>query len=274
MNTDIEGAGGARIGLGVTGRKDAPAIVFVHGWAQSSLAWSQQLTDPSLTERFRLVAMDLRGHGRSDVPAGGYDDPLSWAGDLAAVLAFAGTPAVVVGWSYGGLVITDYLRVHGSAGLAGIVLTGAITEIGRGRRGGRIGPVMRSALPDALSEDPAVAVPALTAFADGMAERDVPGPLVQSLLGGMLAVPPAVRAALFRREVDSADVLAAVDVPTLVVHGTDDAVVDSSAGEYAAGKIKGADARWWEGVGHLPFVEDAAEFNSLLSRFAHERSAS
>jgi len=268
MAVDVTGADGVRLRVRVGGTVGAPPIVFVHGWAQSSRAWDLQFADAELHERFRLVAVDLRGHGGSGVPDRGYDDAHSWAGDLAAVLAFAGRPAVVVGWSYGGLVIADYLRVHGTAGLAGIVLAGAITEIGRGRAGGRVGRAMRDCLPDALSEDPAVAVPALTALNAAQPALDVPGPLAQSLLGACLTVLPKVRAALFAREVDSGDVLAAVDVPALVVHGTADTVVDPVASEYAAGKIPGAELRWFSTVGHLPFVEAVSEFNSVLSRFA------
>jgi non-heme chloroperoxidase len=271
VNTEVIGAGGVRLGVRVAGAENVPAIVFVHGWAQSSLAWSLQLADPALAERFRLVAVDLRGHGRSDVPIEGYADTESWAGDLTAVLDFTGTPALLVGWSYGGLVIADYLRLHGTAGVTGLVLAGAITEIGRGRPGGATGAAMRAALPAALSEDPQVAVPALTGLCAAMASGEVPGALAQSLLGASLSVAPAVRAALFRRDVDSARVLAAVDVPALVVHGTADAVVAPSAGEYAAGKIAGAQLRWLPGVGHIPFVEAAAEFNTMLLRFAEER---
>ncbi|PXY31999.1 alpha/beta fold hydrolase [Prauserella muralis] len=272
MRTEVVGAGGVRIGVRVEGTETAPAVVFVHGWAQSARAWDAQFADPELRRRFRLVALDLRGHGASDVPRGGYDDPVAWAGDLAAVLGIAGQPAVVVGWSYGGLVIADYLRVHGTRDLAGIMLAGAITEIGKGHPGGRVGPAMRAALPDALSEDPAVALPALSALCTGMASDPVPGPLAQALLGTSLTVPPSVRSALFRRDVDSSDALAAVDVPALVLHGTEDAVVDVSAGEYAAGKIPGAESRWLPGVGHLPFAEAAREFNTTLLRFAGERA--
>lgn len=268
MRTEIVGAGGVRVGVRVEGNESAPPIVFVHGWAQSARAWDRQFADPELRAGFRLIAMDLRGHGASDVPKGGYDDPAQWAGDLDAVLRFVGEPAVVVGWSYGGLVLTDYVRVHGTRDLAGIVLVGAITEIGRGHPGGRIGPVMRAAQPDALSDDPGVALPALVKFCEDMAAKPVPGDLAQALLGTTLAVPPSVRAALFRRDVDSAAVLEGIDVPTLVVHGTADAVVDVTAGEYAAGKIPGADVRWLSGVGHLPFAEATPEFNVALSAFA------
>jgi pimeloyl-ACP methyl ester carboxylesterase len=264
---------GVRISLRVEGVANARPIVFVHGWAQSSRAWEPQFADHALTSGFRLVAMDLRGHGASDVPAEGYDDSRNWAEDLSTVLDFAGDGAIVVGWSYGGLVIADYLRTHGSARLSGIVLVGAITEIGRGRPGGRVGPAMRAALPAVLSEDPQVAVPAMVEFTRGMVAKPVPGAYAQALLGAGLAVPPAVRGALFRRDVGSADVLEAIDVPTLVMHGTADLVVDRSAGKYAAGKIPGASVRWFEGAGHLPFVEAAPEFTTALRQFAAKTTA-
>ncbi|WP_020662966.1 alpha/beta fold hydrolase [Amycolatopsis benzoatilytica] len=268
MNTEVTGAGGVRIALRVAGPEDARPIVFVHGWAQSAAAWSRQFADPALAENFRLVAMDLRGHGCSDVPADGYDDPEQWAGDLAAVLDFAGPDAILVGWSYGGLVIADYLRVHGTARLGGIVLVGAITEIGRKREGGKTGPVMRAALPAALAEDAETAIPALVEFTRAQASEKVPGGYAQAMLGSSLSVPPSVRGALFRREIGSEDVLAAIDKPTLVVHGSADGVVDPCAAEFSAGKIPGAVLRWFVGAGHLPFVEEPEEFGSVLRRFA------
>ncbi|WP_018684811.1 alpha/beta fold hydrolase [Actinokineospora enzanensis] len=248
-----------------------PPIVLVHGWAQSGGCWAAQFDDPELCRAHHLIAFDLRGHGDSDIPADGYGDAAVWADDLAAVLAFAGAPAVVVGWSYGGLVITDYLRAHGDAGLAGLVLVGALTEIGRDRPGARIGPAMRAALPAALSEDPAVAVPAVVSLTTAMAAEPLPGPVVQRWAGTVLGVPPHVRRALFRRDASSAEVLAGISVPTAVVHGTADAVVDSSAAEYALGKIPGATARWFPGVGHVPFAERVDEFNGVLRESAEVR---
>ncbi|KID32345.1 putative hydrolase or acyltransferase of alpha/beta superfamily [Prauserella sp. Am3] len=245
----------------------APVIVFVHGWAQSADAWELQLSDPRLAEHFRLVAMDLRGHGRSDVPgADAYGDSRVWADDLAAVLELAGAPAVVVGWSYGGLVVTDYVRVHGTANLAGIVYAGAITELGRDQPGGVVGPAMRNALPDALSADDEVARPAVRRLCGGMTV----GSGGEAFVDDILAVPAHVRAGLFRRTVSSAGVLGGIDVPTLVVHGERDAVVDITAAEYVAGKIPGARTRWLPGVGHLPFAEEVRTFDEELAAFTRD----
>lgn len=269
---ELRGGSGVRLAVRTAGPLDAPPIVLVHGWAQSSAVFTAQLGS-SLAQRFRLIAVDLRGHGDSEAPEVGYDDPVQWAEDIRAVLDYAGRPSVLLGWSYGGLVITDYLRVFGQAGVAGLVYVGAITELGRGRRGGRVGPAMRAALPDVLSEDDEVAGPAMRAFVTGMSASKLasrPNALGAALLEDALRVPPRVRAALFRRDVTSGDVLAAVTVPTLVVHGDADAVVDIDAGRYTAETVPGARLRVFEGVGHLPFLERAARFDELLGDFADE----
>ena len=272
VRDELRGGSGVRLAVRTAGPLDAPPIVLVHGWAQSSTVFTAQLDSP-LAERFRLIAVDLRGHGESEAPADGYDDPAQWAADLQAVLAYAGRPAVLLGWSYGGLVITDYLRVFGSAGVAGLVYVGAITELGRGRRGGRVGPAMREALPDVLSDDREVAEKAMRGFVTGMSASKLasrPNALGTALLNEALRVPVAVRGALFRRDVRSSDVLGAVDVPTLVVHGDADAVVDIDAGRFTAETVPGARLRVFEGVGHLPFLERQAQFDAVLGEFAAE----
>jgi non-heme chloroperoxidase len=274
VTSAVPGAGGVRLALRDAGDHAAPPIVLLHGWAASSAAWAAQLADPELTAHHRLVAVDLRGHGESDAPDpadGGYADPAVWAGDLAAVLERTG-PAVLVGWSYGGLVITDYLRERGTRDVAGIMLVGAITEIGPGQPGGEVGPAWDGLMRPALSDDPALAVPALTTFANRMTATPAPGAVVQRRIGDMLRVPPAVRAAMFRRTLGSAEVLVGVDVPVLVGHGERDEVISPRAAEYAAGKIPGAQLRWFPDVGHLPFAERVMEFNAVLREFAGSAS--
>jgi non-heme chloroperoxidase len=264
----VRGAEGVRIAVRAVGDPQGLPIVFVHGWASSNKVWDAQLADLELAARHRLIAVDLRGHGASDVPLSGYDRPATWADDIAAVLAYAGRPAVLVGWSYGGLVITDYLRERGTAGIAGLVLVGALTEMGKDHPGGAVGRAWDGIMRSVLSDAPDEAVPALTTLAIRMTAAPRSGPETQRHIGEMLSVPPSVRKALFRRDIGSADVLADVDVPTLVLHGEEDSVVAPSSAEYSAGKIPGAVLRWFSSVGHLPFTERREEFNTALLDFA------
>ncbi len=139
---EVAGIDGTSLVYRVFGSETAPVLVLLHGWAQSSRCWGDGVLD-ALARDFRVVAVDLRGHGYSQAPETGYADRSLWAGDLAAVLAAENVsetnPAVLLGWSYGGLVICDYLAEHGAGAVAGLVLVGAITSIGRGEKGGRVG---------------------------------------------------------------------------------------------------------------------------------------
>jgi non-heme chloroperoxidase len=266
----VTGGNGVRLAVHTAGPAGAPAIVFLHGWAQSSAAFSAQFADSRLTEKYRLAALDLRGHGASDVPdpANGYNDPEAWADDVAAVLDLVGRPAVLVGWSYGGAVITDYLRAFGDPDLAGIVLVGAATEVGRERPGAAAGSAMLAVVPYVWLEDLDMATRGFTEFVRGMAEAHLEGEVSQRIVGDALRVPWQVRRAVLRRDFDSSGVLALITVPTLVVHGRRDAVIDPRAAEYAHGKIPGAEMRWFEKVGHMPFAERTEEFDEMLLGFA------
>jgi non-heme chloroperoxidase len=266
----VKGGNGVRLAVRTAGPEHAPAIVLLHGWTQSGSVFSAQLNDLALTGKYRIVAPDLRGHGASDVPdvAGGYDDSEAWADDVAAVLELAGKPAVLVGWSYGGAVITDYLRAYGDQDLAGIVFAAAATEIGRGRPGARPGNAMVSVMPYVTLEDLDSAARGFTEFVRGMSETHLPGEITQRIVGDSLRVPWQVRRALLRRTLDSSGVLASITVPTLVAHGRLDAVVDPAVAEYTFGKISGAQMRWFEKVGHMPFAERTEEFDEMLLEFA------
>ncbi|WP_137725217.1 alpha/beta fold hydrolase [Prescottella subtropica] len=267
---DTVGADGTTLVYRTFGDPSARPLVLIHGWAQSSRCWGDDVLT-ALAADHRVIAVDLRGHGYSDAPASGYDDPASWAADVDAVLAAEpiGAGAILLGWSYGGLVICDYLSVHGTAAVDGVVLVGAITSIGRGEAGGRVGPAMKAAIPAAMSEDPAVALAALDSFGPALTGPvdDRAGAWAQELLGAGLSTPPRVRAALFARATGHDGLLRTLDVPVFVLHGTADTVVDVTAGEHAATLVPDARASYWEGCGHGPFVEDPQRFVREVREF-------
>ncbi|PXW35406.1 UNVERIFIED_CONTAM: alpha-beta hydrolase superfamily lysophospholipase [Williamsia faeni] len=253
---------------------NSPVVVLIHGWAQSSRSWGDVLVD-ELSKDFRVIAIDLRGHGDSSVPAEGHLTADDFGGDIAAVLSaeVAGEqPVFLLGWSYGGLVIGDYLkyRAQGASpaagNLAGLILVDAITSMGRGEAGGRVGPAMRAALPAAYSEDPAVATAALQSFADALVPAQQ-GPLAQQFLGTSLTVPPAVRAGLFGRTASYDDLFAGFGGAVMVIHGTSDTVVDISCAQHVQTLVPNTVTRYWDGAGHAPFVEDPPRFAAQVREF-------
>src|SRR5438128_12167186 len=97
----ITGGGGVRLHVVEGGNPQGPSILFLHGFSQCSLAWERQMRS-DLARRYRLVAMDLRGHGSSERPRDGYDDSRLWADDVDAAIRELGLDRpVLCGWSYG-----------------------------------------------------------------------------------------------------------------------------------------------------------------------------
>jgi len=139
----IIGAEGVRLTVLAAGPADGRPILFLHGFAQSALSWKPTIAGP-MAEEFRLLALDLRGHGGSDRPEHAYADGGVWAEDVAATIGQMGlNRPVLVGWSYGGTVIGDYLARYGGDRLSGIALVGACPKMGPSARP-FIGPAGRT----------------------------------------------------------------------------------------------------------------------------------
>jgi pimeloyl-ACP methyl ester carboxylesterase len=103
------------------GRGGLP-VVFVHSFAGSGGHWSAQLAH--LRPGRRAVALDLRGHGRSQAPAAGGYTVEGLAGDIAAVVDKLGLKRLaLVGHSMGGVAATAYAGAHPDR-MAGLVLVG------------------------------------------------------------------------------------------------------------------------------------------------------
>lgn len=81
-------------------------LVFIHGLGSSTQDWESQV--PVFAKSFKVITFDLRGHGRSDKPAGPYDVPM-FSHDLAGLLQGLDIPrAHIVGISLGGGVAFEF----------------------------------------------------------------------------------------------------------------------------------------------------------------------
>lgn len=149
----ITGGGGLQLHVVETGNPDGRPLLFIHGFSQCWLAWQRQLNS-ELATQYRLVAMDLRGHGWSEKPRDGYGDTRLWADDVDAVVQkLALEQPVLCGWSYGPLVILDYVRHFGVDRLGGIVFVGGITKLGSPEANSAITPEFLSYAPSCFSTD-------------------------------------------------------------------------------------------------------------------------
>src|SRR5882672_3714837 len=107
----VHGTGGVDLHVREWGRPNGIPILLIHGWSQCHLCWMKQ-HEGEQEDAFRIVALDLRGHGNSDAPLQPeqYTDGDKWAGDIAATMDQLGLDRpILVGWSYGGVIVGDYM---------------------------------------------------------------------------------------------------------------------------------------------------------------------
>ena len=109
----IRSADGTTLYAEVFGREDAPTIVLIHGWTEAIPVWTYQLQ--ALASDYRIVAFELRGHGRSDRAASGDYSLARFGDDVDAVLASCvrgGELAVLAGHSLGAMSIVAWAERH------------------------------------------------------------------------------------------------------------------------------------------------------------------
>ena len=271
----VRGGGGLGLHVREWGRADGPPILFIHGLSQSHLCWAKQYQS-ALAEEFRLVAYDLRGHGMSQAPLEPehYTDGRLWADDVAAIIdQLRLDRPVLVGWSYGGFVICDYLRAHGQDRIAAIDFAGAVVTLGEAAFGTLIGPGFLDHFPDATADDLPTNIRGMRALVKGWPAKPYPPEEVEALLCSAMVVPARIRANLAARQIDGDDVLRTLGVPLLVSHGRADTVVLPAMAEHVLATCPAAEASWYEGVGHTAFLEDPERFNRELAALTRRARA-
>ena len=266
----VTGAAGVKLHVREYGKPTGVPILLIHGWSQNHLCWAKQI-DSRLADEARIVALDLRGHGMSEAPEAldQYTDGEKWAGDVSAVIdELRLERPVLVGWSYGGFIIADYLRRNGQKKISGINFVAAAVVLGPKAFGPLIGPGFLENAPGACQDDLPTNIAAVRRFLHACFVKRISADDFEQCLAFNMVVKPGVRGALTQRELDFASVLQSITVPVLMTQGRSDTVVMPAMGEYILNHCKGARASWYDGVGHAPFIEEAARFNTELRDFA------
>lgn len=243
------------------GEPTAPPLVLIMGFMTEIGPWRSAAHE--LAQDFYLVLFDNRGVGRSDRPAGGYT-MVDMAGDTLALLDHLALPSAhILGFSMGGM-IAQHIALAAPARVRRLILgcTACVT-------------------------------PDLEQWIRPMLQANVGGARAQALLaglppggvGGWLAANPdgleqMVRLALGNRPLPAGfgqfmaiarhnvcARLAAIQAPTLVLHGTRDTLIAPRYGQQLAEALPHARLEWIQGAGHVFFWEQPARVKRLVREF-------
>ncbi len=263
----VTGGGGIRLHLVETGNPNGQPVLFIHGFSQCWLAWSRQMSS-DLAATLRIVALDLRGHGLSDKPGDGYADSRLWADDVhEAIQSLDLDHPILCGWSYGPLVILDYIRHYGEDHIRGINFVGGVTKLGGDEALSVLTEEFLSQIPGFFSTDAQQSIQALDSLIRMFFTREITAEDHYLMLGYNAWVPPYVRQALFSRTLDNDDLLPKIRSPVLITHGTNDAIVKPTVVEQQMTRIPHAKIRMIANAGHACFWDEAATYNRCLQEF-------
>ena len=237
-------------------QRPASTVVFLHAFPLQASMWEP--TFASIPDGWRAVAPELRGE-----PGVRMSD---LAGDVVDLLDHLGVAhAAVVGCSMGGYVLFEMLRsAPRYVRAAGLVSTrpGADNEEGRKNRekmialadSGGVEAVAEQMVPKLLGpttqrERPALIGQIRNLIVTNTAER------VKALIVAMM------------ERVDSATILAKIDVPALIVHGAEDALIPPAEAEGMHRVIAHSRLELIPSSGHLPNLEQSSRFDTILCNF-------
>jgi len=233
-----------------TSTGSGPAIIFVHGWTCDESSWKGQV--PAFTSRYRVITLDLPGHGKSELPKDGKFSMELFARAVEAVRAEAKVDrAVFVGHSMGTPVIRTYALMY-PARVAGLVLVDGLVQLAGG---------------PAVTRPPMVGPEGMKArenMVRGMFGPATTPQLQEHILKMMLGTKEATAAGAMTATWDPSWVKNdPITAPTLAVYAA-----RPLASRDAIGRIfPKAEYHEIPGSAHFLMMEKPAEFNQLLAVF-------
>jgi pimeloyl-ACP methyl ester carboxylesterase len=275
----VTSADGTQLHAEVFGVPDGPTLVLAHGWTEALHYWIYQIRE--LSDEFRIVAYDLRGHGRSKRPPSDDYSMARFGDDVEAVLEAAcprGEPAVVAGHSLGGMSIAAWAehhdvaaRVSGAAllftGIGGLVGGQLVVHVPRFAQA-LSEPIARYGFLGSRAPLPRISTPishaAIRRFAFGPGASPAQVAFYERML---VACPADVRAAagLAMQHMDLYHALDRLTVPTLVMAGELDRLTPPSHARRIASELPNLQALIeLPETGHMGPLERPAEVSAAL----------
>lgn len=249
-------------------------VVLLHGWCMSSAVWKYQFDGlaGSIQSPFRLLAPDLRGHGRSRGISGGmnFDGFVKDLVDLLDDLEFS--KFILVGWSMGAqIALQSWAELSGR--VAGMVLVSATPrftasdDFPHGLAGNEAGGMR---LKVQRNTQRALSGFYSRLFAEGELESHSSASEIKQLLSSITS--PDTAAVLDALDAlartDMRHLLATITIPTLIVNGAQDRICLPRASSYLKEHIPGSVQVQFPQCGHAPFLTRSDQFNAEIARFA------
>ncbi len=233
------------------GPPEAPSVIFLHGSGLAGAFWERQVN--ALAGGMTTVAIDLPGHGQSDLPA--LDSVSACAAAVMAFIRACGlSRPLPCGLSLGGAIALQMLLDYPQELTGGILMgTGARLRV-------------RPEIFDLIDGD----YPGFVAATGPMAAYPETASSVLSPVEALTAgCPPAVTAADYRAcdRFDVMDRLSEVNLPVLVICGAEDGLTPLKYTDYLVRHIKGAQRCIIPKAGHLVPVEQPAAVNDAIRQF-------
>ncbi len=228
-----------------------PALVFVHGWSCDRTYWKGQL-EP-LGRRYRVVAIDLAGHGESGTNRQAWTIA-AFGADVAAVVEKLGIERVIlIGHSMGGDVIVEAARrLRGR--VAGLVWVDVYRKLDAPPTAERIEAFVAPFRVDFTERT--------RAFVRGMFPATADKSLVEWIAADMSSAPKEIALAamvsVFSNGREMPAALADLKLPTIAINP------DHPPTDFESLKRHGVEVVLMPGVGHFPMMEDPERFNRVL----------
>jgi pimeloyl-[acyl-carrier protein] methyl ester esterase len=244
-----------------TGR--GPTIVLLHGWGLHSAVWNRVL--PSLSEVYRIIRIDLPGHGLSDQSVDLSDLEIL----TAALRKHIHSPARILGWSLGGLIALAYALRYPSATQRLVLVASTPRFVSASDWQHAAAPEVFEDFSLTLERDYRATLNRFLALQ--VRSSEAARSTLRDLREILLERPPqcsALRAGLaLLRGTDLRDHLQYLECPTRLIMGEKDTLVPKNCAQETVRRLKDGAFHIIPGAGHAPFLSHPDEFTATLHKF-------
>jgi len=248
-------------------RGAGPPLVLLHGFLCDSRVWRRQLED--LSDRFTVVAWDAPGAGQSSDPPDTFTIA-DWAAALAAFLDAIGIDrAHVLGLSWGGLLAQEFYRQHPAR-----VRTLILADTYAGWKGSLGAEVAAQRLARCVRESTLPAAEFVAGWVPHEFFMDASPELRDEMADVVAAFHPLGFRLMARAlaENDTTDLLASIEVPTLLLWGEGDQRAPLAVAERFRSLIPRGELAVIPQAGHVSNMEQPGEFDAQVRRFCLEHA--